>query len=229
MAKVNLEDYIPAIGNEDLGLTPSNESDAKVGDTEHHSLFRTNLTPEVVKWRLFVGDFFEEGTSLNGIMDTLLDSGPEDFLEAHIHSNGGSIDSATRFLNVIKNKFPKRNSATLNNKGRSMGALTFCAFDKRVIYENSDIMFHNYSSLMMGKGGEIGSQVDFSDDTFDKMNKDLVVGSGFLTEEEYNRMVDGKDYWFTADEMCRRGIATHVMVSGVEMTAKDYLTFKEEN
>ena len=40
---------------------------------------------------------------------------------------------------------------------------------------------------------------------------------------EYERMKDGKDIWLNATEMCKRGIATHVMFGGQLITAEDFL------
>ena len=36
-------------------------------------------------------------------------------------------------------------------------------------------------------------------------------------------MIIGKDFWMDTREMCERGVATHVMVEGKNVPAKDYL------
>ena len=36
-------------------------------------------------------------------------------------------------------------------------------------------------------------------------------------------MLVGQDYWMGTKEMCKRGIATHVIVNGHELTADEYL------
>ncbi len=36
-------------------------------------------------------------------------------------------------------------------------------------------------------------------------------------------MIIGQDYWMDTKEMCKRGIATHVIMEGREFTAEEYL------
>ncbi|HHS91855.1 MAG TPA: hypothetical protein ENK82_00765 [Campylobacterales bacterium] len=36
-------------------------------------------------------------------------------------------------------------------------------------------------------------------------------------------MLVGQDYWMGTKELCQRGIATHVIYDGKEVTAKEYL------
>ncbi len=40
-------------------------------------------------------------------------------------------------------------------------------------------------------------------------------------------MLIGKDFWMDTKEMCKRGIATHVIVAGEELTAEEYLNRKK--
>ncbi len=50
-----------------------------------------------------------------------------------------------------------------------------------------------------------------------------MVKRGFLTKDEFRKMVIGQDYWMNTKELCKRGIATHVILEGKEITAKEYL------
>jgi len=52
---------------------------------------------------------------------------------------------------------------------------------------------------------------------------DIIVKQGFLTEDEFAQMLVGQDYWMGTKELCKREIATHVIVGGEEYTAKEYL------
>jgi len=42
-------------------------------------------------------------------------------------------------------------------------------------------------------------------------------------------MLIGQDYWMDVKELCKRGIATHVISEGAEYTAKEYLKLLKEN
>jgi hypothetical protein len=101
-----------------------------------------------------------------------------------------------------------------------MGALLFCIGDKRVIYENSSIMFHNYSAGISGKGHEIEQRITHLTENLESFFKSTIIG---LTDDEVDSLIDGKDFWFGAKEMCQREIATHVVIDGIVVTAAEYL------
>jgi ATP-dependent protease ClpP protease subunit len=104
-----------------------------------------------------------------------------------------------------------------------MGALLFCMADRRVVYPYSDLMFHNYASTFSGKGGELKSRLEHRDRLLRKFFKDMIVKKGFLTKQEFEDMIIGKDFWMDVEEMCKRGIATHVVYKHEEIKAKKYL------
>jgi len=51
----------------------------------------------------------------------------------------------------------------------------------------------------------------------------IYVKKGFLTKDEFKEMIIGKDLWMDTKEMCKRGIATHVIIAGRELTAEEYI------
>jgi len=137
---------------------------------------------------------------------------------------GGSIEEGRQFYNMIRGKFYNNTVAYLDNYGYSMGAVLFCMAKKRVIYSYSNLMFHNYQMINAGKGGEILARVEHTDKLNTKFSYDIVVKQGFLSEEEYQKLLIGQDFWMDAKELCKRGIATHVIIDGdKEITAKEYL------
>ena len=175
------------------------------------------------RYRLYVGNFHIVEKELHSLFYQLRESSSSDVLELVISSNGGSIDEGQQFFNLINGKFYQRTIAYLDNHGYSMGAVLFCMVEKRIIYPYSELMFHNYSSGSRGKGGEIKAKVEHSDKDIGKFNHDIIVKKGFLSEEEFQKMLIGQDYWMDSQELCKRGIATHVMVDGKEIEADEYL------
>lgn len=84
-------------------------------------------------------------------------------------------------------------------------------------------MFHTYSHGSHGKGGEVKTHVDHTSKKLERFFYDLIVKKGFLSDKEFQNMLIGQDYWMDAKELCKRGIATHVIAEGKEFTAKEYL------
>jgi ATP-dependent protease ClpP protease subunit len=107
-----------------------------------------------------------------------------------------------------------------------MGALLFCMGDKRVVNERADLMFHDYSGGLAGKGGEIQARNEHTQKFIRDFFKEVILKQGFLSEKEFNNMLIGQDYWMDAEELCKRGIATHVLKNGNKITAARYLAEK---
>lgn len=179
--------------------------------------------PKYKIYTLYIERFKELKRGLHSVFNELRQAGKEDVLEIRINSGGGSVNEGLQFYNLMREKFPKRTHGYLDNHGYSMGALLFCMADRRVVYPYSDLMFHNYASTFSGKGGELKSRLEHRDNLLRRFFKDMIVEKGFLSDEEFEEMIIGKDFWMDVEEMCKRGIATHVVYRNEEIKAKKYL------
>ncbi len=174
-------------------------------------------------YTIYIERFKELKRGLHSVLNELRTAGSEDKLEIRINSGGGFVNEGKQFYNLMNEKFHNRTITYLDNHGYSMGALLFCMGDKRVIYPYSDLMFHNYSSGMGGKGGEILSRIEHTDAHIKAFFKKVIVEQGFLTDAEFEKMLIGQDFWMGSKELCERKIATHVVYKGKEIKAKKYL------
>ena len=69
-------------------------------------------------------------------------------------------------------------------------------------YDHGSVMIHNFSAGVQGKGHELMQTVTGFQQYITKLMYDYYIP--FLTEEEFDRVIDGKDYWFTASEVKER-------------------------
>jgi len=187
------------------------------------------VTPKHKRYRVYIGRFHELKKGLHRVFNELKEAKEHDHLEFIISSGGGMVLEGQQFYNLIQEKFYNRTTAFLDNYGYSMGALLFCMADKRVIYPYSDLMFHNYSAGAIGKGGEIKARIKHINKALEIFFHDIIVKKGFLSEEEFKKMLIGQDYWMDTKELCKRKIATHVISEGTEYTAKEYLKLLKAN
>jgi ATP-dependent protease ClpP protease subunit len=181
------------------------------------------VSPKHMRYRVYIGRFFELKKGLHSVFNELKSAKENDVLEFMIDSGGGFVNEGMQFYNIMQEKFHGRTVAYLDNKGYSMGAMLFSMASKRVVYPYSDFMYHNYAGGAVGKGGEIKARLEHTSRKLEAFFHDIIVKQGFLSEEEYEQMLVGQDYWMGAKELCKRGIATHVIVDGQEITAKAYL------
>ncbi len=181
------------------------------------------IVPSHKLFRVFISAFSENKKGLHAIFNELRKAGAYDCLELRINSDGGSVTEGQQFFNVILEKFGDNTTTFLDNHGYSMGALLFCMGRQRIIYPYSELMFHNYTHGVWGKGENVKSQVKHTARSLTAFFKDLTVNQDFLSKKEFKEMLLGKDFWMDCEEMCRRGIATHVVIWGETITAKQYL------
>ena len=187
---------------------------------------------EVVKHRLYSKDIVakEHTVYMDALMDhpeldelfnTLHTAGGNDTLTIRIDSPGGMLSELYRFKALIVEKFYGRCTTILDPAGASAGALTFTYGDKRIVYEHSWAMFHDWSGGVWGKASDIEKSLIFRRELFKKtFREDL---KDFFTEEEIENMFKGQEFWLDAKELCERKIATHVITRGKTITAEEYL------
>lgn len=187
---------------------------------------------EVVKHRLYSKDIVakEHTIYMDALMDhpeldelfnTLHSAGNNDTLTIRIDSPGGMLSELYRFKALIVEKFYGRCTTILDPAGASAGALTFTYGDKRIVYEHSWAMFHDWSGGVWGKASDIEKSLIFRRELFKKtFREDL---KDFFTEEEIENMFKGQEFWLDAKELCERKIATHVITKGKTITAEEYL------
>ena len=84
----------------------------------------------------------------------------------------------------------------------SAATMIFLCGDSFEVSEHSMFMFHNYSSGVFGKGGEMFDQLKHEREWSAKLLKE--VYKDFLTETEINSILDNKDIWMDGEEVIKR-------------------------
>ncbi len=227
------------------------EDGTKVVESEYHSLFvqpqdpvlkefvatdegeeyaaLREVVPKHKKFTLYIEEFGHQRNQLHKVLYELRKATEHDILELRINSDGGLISEGIILYNAMRELFNGRTVTFNDATGYSMGAMLFSLGDERVSYEDSSLMFHNYSTGYGGKGGELKSYVEYGDRHFDDFFRKKIVAKGFLTTEEYEDMRKGQDFWFDSAEMAKRGISTHVIVSGFKLDNDAFLEYHAQD
>jgi ATP-dependent protease ClpP protease subunit len=180
---------------------------------------------EVEQYTLYYGDFMHEDSQQDAIIERMRRAEPGARLNLRINSLGGSVNEGIRLYNVIKEKFKHNTTVFIDAMALSMGALIFCAGDKRVTTEFGSIMFHTGRTGMSATPANAMGALAHENDVTARLEKRFV--NKYFTKEELIAMENGKDHWMNAEEMAYRGIATHVVVDGIEITSEQYVDFLE--
>lgn len=230
----NIEQIL--LNNEDDGI--------KVVENPYHSLFvrkiesETTLKEAIIdgeivtigtqtephnEYTLFISDFMSSNNELHKIMYELRKATEMDTLECRIGSFGGSVYNEISLQNTFYEIFAGRVTTVLDSFGFSSGGNLFVSGDTRIIYDNSSILFHQFSFGTGGKAGEIESSINYELEHFNRFFKANIVDKEYITNTEWHEMKLGRDIYLDAVKMAKRGIATHIIVDNVKMDAEAYL------
>ena len=187
--------------------------------------------PPTKQYDLYLGDFdqFENSdvVAVNVMLQIIEQADQNDTCIIHISSNGGSIDLGLRFMYSIRTTFLRENIITIADpQCYSMGSHLFVIGGHRYIEEDSALMLHDYSTGMGGKGNQIKDYIEHTEKRFNQLTIDQYVTPGYMSPDELEHFKIGKEFWFTADMIIDRGIATHVILrDGNVMSVEDYKAF----
>jgi len=135
------------------------------------------------------------------MFDAIRNANERDIIKIHINSFGGQLFTAIQFMRVLK----ESNAQIICSvEGACMSAATmiFLSADAFEISEHSMFMFHNYSNVIFGKGGELYDNIVHERKWSEKIMRQ--VYEGFLTEQEIKSILDNKDIWMDAEEVIKR-------------------------
>ena len=156
--------------------------------------------------------------------DTIRHSAETDVIKIYINSPGGNVFTAIQFMRVLKETEAK---IVMSVEGECASAATmiFLCGNSFEVSEHSMFMFHNYSSGILGKGGELYDQIQHERKWSESLLRDIY--KDFLTEKEVNAILDNKDIWMSGDDVIERLKVKKVAIEAEE-TAEELEEEPEE-
>lgn len=126
---------------------------------------------------------------------------PNDEVNIHINCYGGEASTAFQIVDHI---YSTQANVNIAIEGNCCSAATFVALagDSWDVMPHCRFMCHAYSKVEYGKRNEVFASHEFDKIWLDDSIREIY--KGFLTDEEIEKMLDGKDYWFTANEVIER-------------------------
>ena len=125
----------------------------------------------------------------------------QDTITIHINSPGGDLFTTIQFLMALSES-QAHIIASVEGMCMSAATLIFLMCDEFRISPYSMFMFHNYSGMTHGKGGEMFDTLvherKWSENLFTKLY------TNFMTQSEIKSLLDNKDIWMDTEEVIKR-------------------------
>lgn len=135
------------------------------------------------------------------LFDTIRNASEHDIIKIHMNSSGGHLFTAIQFMRVMSES-PAQIICSVEGACMSAATMIFLSGNMYEISEHSMFMFHNYSSMIVGKGGEMYDNIIHERKWSEKIMRK--VYSDFLTEQEIKSILDNKDIWMDGEEVLKR-------------------------
>ncbi len=133
--------------------------------------------------------------------DTIRHAGENDVIKIYVNSHGGDVFTAIQFMRALRETSA---NVVISVEGLCASAATMIMLcgETFEISEHSMFMFHNYSSGVFGKGGEMFDQLKHERAWSENLLRD--VYKHFLTDEEITSMLENKDIWMDGTDVIKR-------------------------
>lgn len=128
-------------------------------------------------------------------------AGPQDLIYIYLNTSGGQVNTGVQIIAAMRMS-GAHIITVVEGEVCSLGTLIFLSGDEMICQEGSIFMIHNHSSGQVGKGHEYLAQAQATAKWFEELARSTYVG--FLTEDEFNRMIKGEDFWFNTTEVRKR-------------------------
>lgn len=179
----------------------NNEVIVLQGGPESEKIPQYRQTIPVNIYHFYIIDEIGETHKYLDLINTLKTAEEHDTIFIYLNTPGGILNTAIQIISAM-NQCNGTVVTCLEGEVCSAGTLIFLSGDRHIINPNCTFMIHNYSQRLGGKGNEISSQIRYNETYFKKLATQIY--GGFLTEDEIELLIEGKDYWMDSDEVARR-------------------------
>lgn len=162
---------------------------------------RVNKTP--IAW-LYTIDYDDDITSPSNYREDLFtfrNTTQNDIIKIHINSAGGRLDTLIQLVNGIRSS-EAYVIAQLDSCAYSAAGALFLQADEHVVSPNASLMIHESTYGVIDSADKLHKHVDFSRKHLRKCYLDYY--HNFLTVEEIDAVLEGKDMWMDAEEIVER-------------------------
>jgi ATP-dependent protease ClpP protease subunit len=153
-------------------------------------------------YRLWLDEEIKDPVYYREHLEVLETASENDFIYIHIDSIGGSVGTAVKMINAIRQSNAQI-LGVLENRAYSAGSLILLACPSILVKPYSTLMAHSVSA---GTGGEMAKMWDYAQ--FLKTETDRLIEdiySGFLSKDEINSVKMGhKEIWLKDVEVIQR-------------------------
>lgn len=199
----------PVINLDDLQDRPYHHYEQSISQRIHH---------------FYISESVEGPELYTDMIFKIQTAGPDDAIYIHLNTPGGRLDTGVQLINAMQST-QAHVVCAIEGSIASLGTMIFLAADEWIVHDFSMMMFHNYSGGVFGKGHEQIAALNATSTWVDDLMSRLYIP--FMSEEEWERIRNGADLYFQADEI-RERLANMVEIMEKEKEEAEAAEAEEE-
>lgn len=177
-------------------LRDKEEEQEEEKEEKPYSFYQQKLMTRQLHY--YISGAIEDPSKYTEMIHLIRTTSPGDVVHLHLNTPGGLVSTGVQIISAMRAS--QGHVVThLEGEACSMGALIFLTADEMVVYDDSLLMFHNYSGGAFGKGHEMTASIEATNKWYSKLAN--TVCTPFLTDAELTRIFDGADLWMLSDEV----------------------------
>lgn len=164
---------------------------------EEPTQFEVYSAPINSVYRVTIDDDFSEVSQFAQLVSVLDDAKAGDVVQIRLSTVGGALHAIVPLINAMQNT-DAHVHIHVESDCASAGTILMMIADSVFINEYANIMLHTCQYSYGGHAGNMDAYVKYTTEKVEKLMRE--VYEDFLTEDEIDRMLDGKEIWLDAEE-----------------------------
>lgn len=169
------------------------------GEQKLYDMYEEVVVQRVV--HIDLNQVVDEPKHYAGLFRNLRTLTEQDYVILHINCPGGDLTTGMQMLNAIK-ECAATVRGILEGEAYSLGSMLLLQCDEIVVLDNTLMMIHNFGGSIVGSGSEMVSHLSAMVEWFDEFGREIYIP--FITEEEFERVVEGYQMYISANEIRKR-------------------------
>lgn len=152
-------------------------------------------------FNIYLFGVIEEASQFISAIEVMSAATELDEVHIHLSTDGGSMNATDTFLSAMAGCEAK---VVCHSSGgtHSAGTIILLNADEFSLSENANFLIHNGAAGAGGKFSDFRAQSKHSVDYMEKVLRKTY--KHFLSDDELDALVDGKDFWLNAEEFAMR-------------------------
>lgn len=186
-----------------LPTLKADSDDEEVSNPSFNPLFldHAERSIQLTQMTVYIDEGFREPKYYRRVADRIAGLGSNDEVKFIINSPGGRLDGLVTLLDALQ-QTDANSVAIISGEAHSAASILALNCNQVYVSDYSTMLVHSVHFGAVGKGADVRDQVKHTLDFSERIFRQTYTG--FLSEDEINQVLNGKEIWLVGEEIAER-------------------------